>query len=84
MKILRQRMIEELNLFGFAPHTKRNYIEAVQHFSRYHHSSPDKLGEQDIKNFLLYSQRRGLAPSTLRNLRCGIDFFFTHVLLKPL
>ena len=84
MKILRQRMIEELNFFGFAPHTKRNYVEAVQSFSRYHRASPDKLGEQDIKNFLLYSQRRGLAPSTLRNYRCGIEFLFTHVLRKPM
>lgn len=80
MKILRQRMIEELNLFGFSPHTKRNYIEAVQKLSHYHGCAPDTLGEQDIKNFLLHCQRKGWAPSTMRNFRCGIDFFFTHVL----
>ena len=83
MNLLRQQMIEQLSLFGFSAHTKRNYIEAVGQFSRYHGKSPDKLGEQDIKNFLLYSQRRGLASSSLRILRCGIAFFFTHVLLNP-
>lgn len=82
MKFLRQKTINELKLFGYSGMTLRNYVEAVSSLAKYHGKSPDTLGEEDIKAFLLYSQRRGLAPSSLRNLRCGILFFFTHVLKR--
>lgn len=84
MKFLRQKTINELKLFGYSGMTIRNYVEAVSSLSKYHGKSPDTLGEDDIKAFLLYSQRRGLAPSSLRNLRCGILFFFTHVLKQEM
>ena len=84
MKILRQQTIDELKLFGYSGMTIKNYVEAVSALARYHGKSPDSLGVEDIKTFLLYSQRRGLAPSSLRNLRCGILFFFTHVLKREM
>ena len=84
MKFLRQQTLNELKLFNYSSMTIRNYIDAISDFSRYHGKTPDKLGEEDIKTFLLYSQRRGLAPSTMRNLRCGIIFFFNHVIKRPI
>ena len=84
MNHLRQRLIDELKLFNYSAMTIRNYIEAINAFAKYHGKSPDTLGEEDIRTFLLYSQRRGLAPSSMRNLRCGIVFFFEHVLRKTL
>ena len=84
MKVLRQRTIDELKLFGYSGMTIKNYVEAVSGLARYHGKSPDTLSGEDIKTFLLYSQRRGLAPSSLRNLRCGILFFFTHVLKRDM
>jgi integrase/recombinase XerD len=84
MKFIRQRIIDELRLFGYSGMTTRNYVEAVNDLARYHGKSPELLGEQDIKTFLLYSQKRGLAPSSMRNLRCGIVFYFTHVLKKQI
>jgi len=84
MKFLRQQTINELKLFGYSGMTIRNYVEAISAFSRYHGKSPDTLHEEDIKTFLLYCQRKGLAPSTMRNMRCGIVFFFTHVIKKEI
>lgn len=83
MNPLRQRLIDELKLFNYSGMTISNYVLAIIALSRFHGKSPDKLGEEDIRNFLLHSQARGLAPSTMRNFRCGIVFFFTHVLRRP-
>lgn len=84
MSALRQRTLNELKLFNYSAMTIRNYIEAISTFAKYHGKSPDILGSEDIKAFLLHSQSRGLAPSSTRILRCAILFFFKHVLKKPM
>lgn len=84
MSLLRQRTLDELKLFNYSAMTIRNYIEAISVFAKFHGKSPAILGSEDIRAFLLYSQSRGLAPSSIRILRCAILFFFKHVLKKPM
>lgn len=84
MSALRQRTINELKLFNYSEMTIRNYIGAISRFAIYHGKSPDLLGSEDIKAFLLHSQSRGMAPSSIRILRCAILFFFKHVLKNPM
>jgi len=84
MKFLRQRTIDELKLFGYSGMTIKNYVEAISAFSKYHGKSPDTLNEEDVKVFLIYSQKCGLAPSSMRIRRCGILFFFNHVLKRDM
>lgn len=43
-------------------------------------NSPLKIGEEEIKRFLLHEQKRRLAPSTLRITTNTIRFFYQHVL----
>jgi site-specific recombinase XerD len=84
MSLLRQRTLDELKLFNYSTMTIRNYIDAISGFAKFHGKSPDILGSEDIRAFLLYSQSRGLAPSSLRILRCALLFLFKHVLKKPM
>jgi site-specific recombinase XerD len=80
MNPLRQKMIEEMSLFGYSSRTKASYVDAVSQLARYHQKPLRQLSEDDIKSFLLYKRRKGSASSTLRILFSGIRFFFTQIL----
>ena len=73
MTPLRQRMIDELRLRNYADNTVERYLDAVKSFARYFHRSPDRLGREQIREYLLYLVKdRNAAPNS-----CA-----TH-LLKP-
>jgi integrase/recombinase XerD len=43
MTILRQRMIEDMQVRNLSPHTQATYVEQVSRFARYFDKSPEVL-----------------------------------------
>jgi hypothetical protein len=41
MRVLRDRMIEEMKLRNFSLSTQQSYVYAVSRLAKYHHKSPD-------------------------------------------
>jgi hypothetical protein len=54
MSPLRQRMIEDMTLRNLSPATQRVYIRAVAKFTRHFRRSPDRLGIDDVRAYLLH------------------------------
>ena len=54
---LRDRMIEDMELKGFSPHTCKSYLTYVADFTRYHHCAPDQLGLEHIRQYQLHLTR---------------------------
>ena len=54
MTPLRQRMIDELRLRNYADNTVERYLNAVKSFARHFHKSPDRLGREQIREYLLH------------------------------
>ncbi|MBI4473481.1 MAG: phage integrase N-terminal SAM-like domain-containing protein [Acidobacteria bacterium] len=46
MSILRERMIEDMQLHGFSASTQEMYVRAVSQLSQYVHHGPDKVTEE--------------------------------------
>lgn len=81
MTPLRQRMIEDMQLRGFSARTQECYVAAVRHLAAHFHTSPDRLSEEDLRQYFLYlANEKKVARATATIALCGIKFFYEHTL----
>src|SRR5262249_51211516 len=83
MTALRRRMVEDMTLRNFAPHTIQVYVERVATFARYYNVSPQDLGPEQIRAYLLYLvQERHVSWSYFNQARCALQFLYRVTLGK--
>jgi integrase/recombinase XerD len=83
MTILRQRMIEDLQMRNLSPHTQTSYIQQVSRFARYFAKSPDQLGPDEIRTYQIYlTNAQKLAPGSIQIALCALCFFYKVTLKK--
>ena len=81
MTPLRQRMIEDMQLAGFAERTRDVYIQAVRRLAAHYMRSPDLLSEEEVRTYLLYLRdERGVARGTFKTNHGGIRFLYARTL----
>ena len=81
MTHLRQRMQEDLRLRNFSERTIRHYTRTVAEFAKYFHQSPDQLGPEHVRTWLLYLlNERKLAWGTIQGARSALKFLYTRTL----
>lgn len=80
MTPLRQRMLDEMQVRNLSPHTIRAYLNAVSLFARHYHCSPEQLGSDDVKAYVLQMLRRRKAASTCNQALAAIRFLYHEVL----
>lgn len=84
MTPLRQRMIQDMQLRGFSARTQECYVAAVRQLAEHHHTSPDQLTEEDLRQYFLYlANQKKVARATATIALCGIKFFYEHTLQRP-
>jgi len=84
MGIIQERMIGEMQLRGMAPATKKSYLVCCRVFVAYFMKSPEQLGTDNVKTFLLHLVReRKAGPSTLHVYIAALCFLYRHVLGIP-
>ena len=49
MTLLRQRMLEDLQIRHYSPTTIRLYLHSVAEFAQHFHKPPDQLGPEHIR-----------------------------------
>ena len=54
MTILRQRMLEDMQLNGLAEKTQEAYLRAVRQLAAYHGKPPDQINEEELRQYFLY------------------------------
>jgi hypothetical protein len=81
MTELRRKMLEELQLRNYSPHTQRAYIRCVADFAQHFNTAPDRLGPEHVHEYQLFLvQRKKLSWSPFTQAVCALRFFYNDVL----
>ena len=77
MSPLRQRMLEDMTIRNFSPHTQKQYIIYVAAFAKHFGQSPEQLGLEEIRSFQLFLlERRGVCAATLNVAVSALRFLY--------
>ena len=77
MTPLRRRMTEDLTLHNLSPNTIRLYIRWVADFAQYFHASPEKLGPEHVRSYLLHLvQERQASCYVQKQARLALKFLY--------
>jgi integrase/recombinase XerD len=84
MKTLKQRMKEDLQLRGLSPRTQETYLFQVTRFARYYKRLPDKLGQKEVKEYLLHLiNEKHVSYATLAQTYSALKFIYEVTLDRP-
>lgn len=76
MTPLRQHLLDDMRMRNLSPHTQDAYVRVVAAFARHFNTSPDLLGRQQVRGYLLHLVRGGAAWGTYNQARCALHFFY--------
>jgi integrase/recombinase XerD len=83
MTPLRQRMVEDMQLRGLSEKTQEAYVRAVRQLAEHYGKSPDRINEEELRQYFLYLKNdKQAASSTLNVTLNGIKFFYQHTLRR--
>jgi len=81
MNALRQKMIEDMQLRGFAERTQEAYLLAVRQLAKHYRKSPDQIEEEELRQYFLFlKNEKHAARATCTLALCGIKFFYERTL----
>src|SRR6266542_3786117 len=83
MTALRKKMVEDMQLRGFAERTQEAYLLAVSQLARHYHKPPDQINEEELRQYFLFlKNEKHAARATCTIALCGIKFFFERTLRR--
>jgi integrase/recombinase XerD len=84
MTRLRKMMLDELERRNYTQSTRRAYLLGVADFARYFHRSPEQLGLDHVRDYLVELFRvRKLSAATVAARVAAMRFLFVQVLKRP-
>jgi integrase/recombinase XerD len=77
MTQLRRKMIGDMQLHHFSRSTQKSYEMSVYKLAKYYRISPDKISEDQLKDYILHLiNERSLKWSTINTITAGLRFFY--------
>lgn len=73
---LRQRMIEDMTMRKFKPHTQTDYIRAVKKLADFINKPLTSATKEDMRAFQLHLAETGTSPVTINSTISGIRFLY--------
>lgn len=84
MNRIRERMMQDLKLAGYAKDTQRRYLEAADHLVKFHWRCPSEMGQEEIREWIEYLLEHGrIGPQRMRQHFAGLQFLFRKTLGRP-
>ena len=77
-------MLDDMELRNLAPATQRNYIAHVAAYARFYQESPEQLGQEDVREYLLYLlKERKMSPEGVNQQVSALKFLYLTTLEMP-
>ena len=73
---LRRRMIEDMDIRGFAAKTQQGYLRAVRDFTAFLGRSPDGAEAEDLRRYQLHLRSSGSSATSINAAVSALRFFF--------
>jgi len=83
MTPLRKRYIEDLRLKNFSPNTIKVYVDSVVAFAKFAGRSPEELGEEDVRKYLVHLCDRGISRSLFVLQLNALRHLYKDTLKRP-
>jgi integrase/recombinase XerD len=80
MGAMREAMLREMALRGFAPRTQQTYVSWVARLVSKTRVLPEELSEAQVRRYLADLSQAGLSASTVNQAMAAVRFFFNAVL----
>jgi site-specific recombinase XerD len=78
---LQKKMVEDMQLRGYAKRTQTTYARAVRQLENYWRLPAEEISEQQVRDYFLYCKNEaGWSAATMRIAYSGIKFFYTVTL----
>ena len=85
MTIIRQRMIEDMQLRGLSEGTQELYVRAVRQLVEHYRKSPDTITEEELRQYFIYLKNvKGIAQNTYGVALAGVKFIYRYTLRREL
>jgi site-specific recombinase XerD len=78
MAKLRELMIRDTTLRGFAPNARRTYLRVVSRVARHYGRSPDRISNREVKAYLLPLHQNAKRSTGTCNVAAAALRFFYH------
>ncbi len=83
MPPLRRRMLEDMQIRNYSPHTIDGYLHFVTQFAKHFGVSPDRLGAEHIRTYQLHLLQQQASKSVFIQTVCALRFFYQTTLGQP-
>jgi site-specific recombinase XerD len=78
-------MVEDLKIRGFAARTQVHYLQCIEHYAEFFGKTPDELGPEDARTFLVYLVSEAeVSLGLLRHYVSALRFLYRVTLGLPL
>lgn len=83
MTPLRRRMIEEMKIRDYSEHTIAAYVSAVYRLAAFYHKSPEKLGREEVRAFLVdLVEEKKVAWAYYKQVLAALRYLYRQVLRR--
>jgi len=77
------RFTEDMQLHGMSERTIEMYVRAVRLLSQHYNKSPDKINDEELRQYFLYNKNKRQWSRTASTIAlCGIKLFYTMTLKR--
>jgi hypothetical protein len=80
--MLRDKMMQDLRLAGYAPKTQKTYLECIGLFAQFCWE-PALADQQHVRAWVAQLEKRKVGPQRLRQHFAALKFLFSRTLARP-